>query len=95
MYSSLIIGLLCYVLIGVVVLTFGPVKRQIDEAIADVRETPCISDDSDGRPVSKTKVLLFRVALSLAVVLLWGRFLVFVLKAHTEDNIGRARRETG
>lgn len=94
MYTNLIIGLACYVLIGVAVAAFGPVSRQLGEAVADLREAPAIDDDSDGRSVSKTKVLLFRVVLSLAVVLLWGRFLVFVLRAHTEDKIGRAHGET-
>ena len=95
MSSSLIIGLVCYALIGVAVATFGPVKRRLDEAVADLREAPAIDDDSDSRSVSETKVVLFRVVLSLAVVLLWGRFLVFVLKAHMEDKISSAPTRTG
>jgi hypothetical protein len=61
-----------------------------DEAVADLRETPAIDDDSVGRSVSSTRVLLFRVVLSLAVVLLWWLYLVFALKSHREDKIVRA-----
>jgi hypothetical protein len=58
--------------------------------VADLRETPAIDDDSVGRSVSSTRVLLFRVVLSLAVVLLWWLYLVFALKSHREDKIVRA-----
>ena len=85
MYPSLIIGLVCYLLIGAVVVAFGPIKRRLDEAVADVRDAPAGGDDSESRSVSKTQVLLFRAALSLAVVLLWGRFLVFVLEGTGAD----------
>jgi hypothetical protein len=95
MYTILIIGLVCYALIGFAVATFGPVKRRLDEAVADLREAPASDDDSDSRSVSETKTVLFRVVLSLAVVLLWGRFLVFVLRARTEDKIGSATTRTG
>jgi hypothetical protein len=90
LYDSLIIGFVCYALIGVGVATFGPVRRHLDEAVADLREAPAIDDDSDGRSVSKTKVLLFRAVLSLAIVLLWWRFLVFALRPNTAN----AHRET-
>jgi hypothetical protein len=94
LYDSLIIGVACYALIGVGVATFGPVRRHLDEAVADLRDGPASDDDADSRSVSSTKVLLFRVVLSLAVVLFWGRFLVFALKTHPEDEISRGRAET-
>jgi hypothetical protein len=86
-YHSLIIGFVCYALIGVGVAMFGPVRKLLDEAVADLREAPAIDDDSDDRSVSSTKVVLFRVVLSLLVVLLWGRFLVFALKTGPGDRI--------
>ena len=89
-YHSLIIGLVCYALIGVGVATFGPVRRQLDAAVADLRDAPAADDDSDDRSVSGTKVFAFRVVLSLLVILLWGRFLVFALKTHPEDTMARA-----
>jgi hypothetical protein len=92
-YQSLIIGLLCYALIGVGVATFGPVRRSLNAAVADLRVAPD-DDDSDTRPASSTTVLLFRVVLSLAIVLLWGRYLVFALKSHREDKVIRARAQT-
>jgi hypothetical protein len=95
MYLSLIMGLACYVLIGAVVVAFGPVKRRLDEAVADVRESRPTGDDAESRTASKAQILLFRIALSVAVVLLWGRFLIFVLKEHTEDKVGTAPRRTG
>lgn len=88
MYHTLIIGFVCYALIGVAVAMFGPVRRELDEAVADLREAPAIDDDSDGRSVSKTRVFLFRAVLSLAIVLLWWRFLVFVLRPHTANAHG-------
>jgi len=91
-HHSLIIGFVCYALIGIGVAMFGPVKRHLDEAVADLREGSAIDDDSDDRSVSSTKVVLFRVVLSLLVVLLWGRFLVFVLKAGPEDKSTGAKR---
>ena len=93
LYHSLIIGLSCYALIGAGVATFGPVKRYLNAAVADLREAPTVDDDSDSRSVSSTKVVLFRVVLSLAIVLLWGRYLVFALKSHREDKVIRAHRE--
>lgn len=90
---SLIIGFVCYVLIGVGVATFGPVRRHLDEAVADLREAPASDDDSDTRSVSSTRIVLFRVVLSLAVVLFWGRFLVFALKEHPGHRIIGAHGE--
>jgi Flp pilus assembly pilin Flp len=81
-YHTLIIGFVCYALIGVAVAMFGPVRTALDEAVAELREAPAIDDDSDGRSVSQTKVLLFRAVLSVAIVLLWWHFLFFVLRPH-------------
>jgi hypothetical protein len=94
LYHSLIIGFVCYALIGVGVATFGPVRRHLDEAVADLREAPASDDDSDTRSVPITKILLFRVVLSLAVVLLWSRFLVFALKDQPGDSLIGAHEES-
>jgi hypothetical protein len=93
-YHGLIIGLVCYTLVGVGVATLGPVRRQLDAAVADLRDAPATDDDSDDRSVSGAKVVAFRVVLSLLIVLLWGRFLVFALKAHPVETIASTSGRT-
>ena len=82
-YDTFIIGLVCYALIGIATVLIGPVRRELDEAVADLRRAPSLEEGSDGSPVSETKALLFRAVLSVAIVLLWWRFLVFALRPHT------------
>ena len=79
-YKASIWVFACYILIGIAVAAIGPVKRLLDEAIADLREAPAADDDSDTRTVSPRRVLLFRAVMWLAIVLLWGRFFVFATK---------------
>jgi hypothetical protein len=78
-YKASICVFACYILIGIAVAAIGPVKRLLDEAIADLREAPAADDDSDTRTVSPRKVLLFRAVMSLAIILIWGRFLVLAM----------------
>ncbi len=92
-YHSLTLAFVCYALIGVAIAALGPVRKNLDEAVADLREAPASDDDSDSDPVSSTKILLFRAVMSLAVVLLWWRFLVFVLKSRSKRKIVRMRGE--
>ena len=69
-----------YLLIGIFLGTLGPVGKDISKEVERARGTPLTNAFYERKPPSETKLLLFRVIVTLGFILLWPFFIYGIFK---------------
>lgn len=87
MYTMLIIILMVSLLIGVALLFTEPFKRLIPAAVDETRGSELSNAILQRPEPPKIKLVLFRVILSLGVILLWPVLLPSVLKSESNNKL--------
>jgi len=77
--SLVAIGVI-YILIGILLGTVGPVGKDISKEVERARGTPFTNTFYEREPPSETKLLLFRVIVTLGFILLWPFFIYGIFK---------------
>jgi hypothetical protein len=81
---SLIIA--CYLTVGIILLFFGPLKDAVSKAVTDNEPSPFVDVIVGRQPASIAKLLLFKIVLSVAVILFWIVFLPSEMKNKAYNN---------
>lgn len=75
-----------YLAIGSLVVLVGPGRREIAKQVAQARGTPLTRSFSDRPEVPEWKLLLFRVVLTIVMVLVWPLLLFSVVQEKREQD---------
>jgi len=78
-----------YLLLGILLGTLGPGGQDIAQEVKRVRGTPLSNAAMERVPPSELKLLWFRIAITLAFVLLWPVFTYGILKDRREAAVAR------
>ena len=82
--SLVAIGVI-YILIGILLGTVGPVGKDISKEVERARGTPLTNAFYEREPPSETKLLLFRVIVTLGFILLWPFFIYGIFKERRRE----------
>ncbi len=76
--------LIAYFCIGILLVLIGPAHKSIAKAVREVKEVSNPDLRSDSEPISKNKIRLFRLIITIGFIFLWPFFLPGAIK----DNNG-------
>ena len=74
-----------YILIGILLGTVGPVGKDISKEVERARGTPLTNAFYEREPPSETKLILFRVIVTLGFILLWPFFIYGIFKERRRE----------
>jgi hypothetical protein len=76
--------LIAYFFIGILLVSVGPAKKSIAKAVNEVKEVSNPDLRSSREPISKNKIRIFRVIITIGFIFLWPFFLPGAIKDNND-----------
>ncbi len=76
--------LIAYFCIGIILVLIGPAQKSIAKAVREVKEVSNPDLRSGREPVSKNKIRLFRLIITIGFIFLWPFFLPGAIKSNND-----------
>ena len=76
--------LIAYFCIGIILILIGPAQKSIAKAVREVKEVSNPDLPSGREPVSKNKIRLFRLIITIGFIFLWPFFLSGAIKSNND-----------
>jgi len=76
--------LIAYFFIGVLLVSVGPARKSIAKAVNEVKEVSNPDSRSSHELISKNKIRIFRVIITIGFIFLWPFFLPGAIKDNND-----------
>ena len=85
--------LVIYFLVGISLVAVGPAGKDISREVDEMRRTSLVKELQGRDGIPKSKVLAYRIALSVGAILLWPVFLSSFLKENTAVEVEQDEKD--